>query len=80
MLTLLFWAGRRIPGADRPSRDIHWHARPERFRDAQNRELSGPRPPSGKRLVEDRGDMDPRLRSVPPFVQVRLGGEQGDQL
>ena len=67
-----FWLliGRCVPGAHTPSRDLHWHARSARFGDVQNLELPGPRPASSKWLVEDCGNLDPRLCSVPSFVQV----------
>jgi hypothetical protein len=68
----LFWLliGRCVPGAHRPSRDLHWHARSARLGDVQNLELPGSRPASGRWFVEDCGNLDPRLRSVPSFVQV----------
>lgn len=62
--------GRCVPGAHRPSRDLHWHARSARLGDVQNLELPGSRPASSKWLVEDCGNLDPRLCSVPSFVQV----------
>jgi hypothetical protein len=68
----VFWLliGRCVPGAHRPSRDLHWHARSARLGDVQNLELPGSRPASGKWLVENCGNLDPRVCSVPSFVQV----------
>jgi hypothetical protein len=63
-------AGRCVPGAHRPSRDLHWHARSARLGDMQNLELPGSRPASGKWLVENCGNLDPRLCSVPSFLQI----------
>jgi hypothetical protein len=68
---LFFGSGRCVPGTCWPRRGVYLDTLD--MSEPELRKITSylrPRPASGQRLAQDAGHLDPRLCSVPPFVQI----------